>query len=120
MLGGSFLIRLPPYYDLLGGTKMYEVKLPRLGQTMQSGTIINWLVDEGDFVTKGDIVFEMESEKSTIEVESYVSGVLKKILIDTDEEVSVGTVVALIGDENEEIDLSKYMENEEDEVAASV
>ncbi|WP_209122686.1 dihydrolipoamide acetyltransferase family protein [Alkalihalobacillus sp. BA299] len=91
---------------------MKEVIMPRLGVTMQAGTIASWLIEEGEYVEKGDFLFELETEKSTVEVEAQESGVLKKILIPEDEEVSINTVIAIIGDENEEIDLSKY-ENKE-------
>jgi pyruvate dehydrogenase E2 component (dihydrolipoamide acetyltransferase) len=87
-----------------------EVKLPRLGVTMKNGTVINWLVEEGEFVEKGDYLFELETEKSTIEIEALSSGVLKKIIIPEGKEVPVNTVIAIITEENEEVDLSKYLE----------
>jgi pyruvate dehydrogenase E2 component (dihydrolipoamide acetyltransferase) len=93
---------------------MYEVKLPRLGQTMQSGTISAWLMDEGDSIDKGDYLFELQSEKSTLEVESPVTGILRKILIEEDNDVPVGTVVAIIGDQDEEIDFSTYLNKKEE------
>lgn len=57
---------------------MFEVKMPRLGQTMESGTVTNWYVNEGERVTKGEILLEIQSEKSTIEIEAQESGVVKK------------------------------------------
>lgn len=88
---------------------MYEVKMPRLGQTMQSGSVNTWFVAEGDEVNKGDLLFEVQSEKSTIEVEAPVSGVVRKILVEEDKEVPIHTVIAIIGEEDEEIDFSPYM-----------
>ena len=85
---------------------MYEVKMPRLGQTMQSGSVNTWFVAEGDEVNKGDLLFEVQSEKSTIEVEAPVSGVVRKILVEEDKEVPIHTVIAIIGEEDEEIDFS--------------
>ena len=87
---------------------MFEVKMPRLGQTMESGTVTNWYVNEGERVTKGEILLEIQSEKSTIEIEAQESGVVKKILIESDVEVPVNTVIAIIGEEDEEIDLTPY------------
>lgn len=89
---------------------MNEVKMPRLGVTMQAGTVANWLLEEGDFVEKGDYLFEMETEKATVEIEAMNSGVLRKIIIPEGQEVPVNTVIAILADEDEEINLSLYLE----------
>ncbi|WP_223593794.1 dihydrolipoamide acetyltransferase family protein [Neobacillus bataviensis] len=101
---------------------MYEVKMPRLGVTMQNGTVSNWIYEEGDTVEKGDYLFELETEKSTLEIESQTSGVLKKIIIPEGEEVPVNTVIAIIAAEDEEVDLSVYTKSNtsNEEVAAAV
>ncbi|MBY0149130.1 dihydrolipoamide acetyltransferase family protein [Neobacillus niacini] len=100
---------------------MLEVKMPRLGVTMQNGTVTNWLVNEGDTVEKGDYLFELETEKSTLEIEAQSSGVLKKIIVPEGVEVPIYTIIAVIAEEDEEVDLSKYDENASanDEVAAT-
>lgn len=87
---------------------MYEVKMPRLGVTMQNGTVTEWLVEEGGEVTKGEYLFELETEKSTLEIEAQESGILKKIVVPSDVEVPVNTVIAVIAGADEEIDLSVY------------
>lgn len=87
---------------------MNEVKMPRLGVTMQSGKIAEWLKEEGDYVEKGEELFVLETEKSTVEIEAQVSGVLKKILIQEEIEVPINEVIAIIGEPDEVIDLSKY------------
>jgi pyruvate dehydrogenase E2 component (dihydrolipoamide acetyltransferase) len=79
-----------------------EVKLPRLGQGMESGIIVKWLKSEGDKVEKGDVLYELETEKVTQEVEAEASGVLLKIAVE-EGEATVGTTVAVIGDEGEEV-----------------
>ena len=56
-----------------------EVKLPRLGQGMESGTIVRWLKAEGDAVAKGEPLYELDTDKVTQEVEADVAGVLLKI-----------------------------------------
>jgi len=56
-----------------------EVKLPRLGQGMESGTIVKWLKSEGDKVEKGEPLYELDTDKVTQEVEAEASGVLLKI-----------------------------------------
>ena len=79
-----------------------EVKLPRLGQGMESGTIVKWLKSEGDKVEKGEPLYELDTEKVTQEVEAEASGVLLKIAI-AEGEVEVGKTIAFIGDEGEEV-----------------
>ncbi|WP_162287801.1 dihydrolipoamide acetyltransferase family protein [Indiicoccus explosivorum] len=91
---------------------MYEVKMPRLGVTMQNGIITDWLVDEGEEVNKGDYLFELETEKSNLEIEAQEGGVLKKILVPPGKEVPVNTVVAVIAGADEEVDFSRYEKEE--------
>ena len=82
---------------------MYEVIMPKLGLTMESGKIEKWHKKEGDKVKAGEVLFEVMTDKVTIEVESYDSGILRKILRAEGEEVPVTEVVAYIGDKDEEI-----------------
>ena len=85
-----------------------EVKLPRLGQGMESGTIVKWLKSEGDTVEKGEALYELDTDKVTQEVEAEASGVLLKIAI-SEGEVEVGRTIAVIGEQGEkvEVELSK-------------
>jgi len=78
-----------------------EVKLPRLGQGMESGTIVKWLKSEGDRVEKGEPLYELDTDKVTQEVEAEASGVLLKIAVQ-EGEVPVGETIAVIGEEGEE------------------
>lgn len=80
-----------------------QVTLPRLGQGMESGTIVRWLKAEGDKVEKGEPLYELDTEKVTQEVEAEASGVVLKILAGEGEEVEVGKPVAVIGEEGETI-----------------
>lgn len=73
-----------------------EVIMPRLGQEMTKGTIVEWYKKEGDQVEEGEPLFMVDTEKATMDVESEASGVLKKILIGENEEVPIGKVVAII------------------------
>ena len=77
-----------------------EVKLPRLGQGMESGTIVRWLKTEGDAVSKGEPLYELDTDKVTQEVEADASGVLLKIAV-SEGEVEVGKTIAVIGEEGE-------------------
>jgi pyruvate dehydrogenase E2 component (dihydrolipoamide acetyltransferase) len=79
-----------------------EVKLPRLGQGMESGTIVRWLKTEGDAVSKGEPLYELDTDKVTQEVEAESDGVLLKIVV-ADGEVDVGTTVAIIGAQDEDV-----------------
>jgi pyruvate dehydrogenase E2 component (dihydrolipoamide acetyltransferase) len=79
-----------------------EVKLPRLGQGMESGTVVRWLKQEGDRVEKGEPLYELDTEKVTQEVEAEASGVLLQIAVQ-EGEVPVGQTVAVIGEEGESL-----------------
>ena len=78
-----------------------EVKLPRLGQGMETGTIVRWLKGEGDSVKEREPLYELDTDKVTQEVEAETAGVLLKIVV-SEGEVEVGTTIALIGKEGEE------------------
>jgi pyruvate dehydrogenase E2 component (dihydrolipoamide acetyltransferase) len=91
-----------------------EVKLPRLGQGMESGTIVRWLKSEGDQVEKGDPLYELDTDKVTQEVEADASGVLLKIAI-AEGEVEVGKTIALIGEQGEEVSATEVPESEQEE-----
>jgi pyruvate dehydrogenase E2 component (dihydrolipoamide acetyltransferase) len=73
-----------------------EVVLPKVDMDMEAGTIAAWKVAEGDRVETGDILFEMETDKSLMEVESPGSGVIRDLAPVTGEPVAVGTTVAWI------------------------
>ena len=79
-----------------------EVKLPRLGQGMEAGTITKWLKSPGDKVEKGEPLFEIDTDKVTQEVESDFAGVLLKITLESGE-APVGQTIAYIGKEGEEV-----------------
>jgi pyruvate dehydrogenase E2 component (dihydrolipoamide acetyltransferase) len=78
-----------------------EVKLPRLGQGMEAGTIVKWLKQEGEAVQKGEPLYELDTDKVTQEVEAEATGVLLKIAV-SEGEVPVGETIAFIGKEGEE------------------
>jgi pyruvate dehydrogenase E2 component (dihydrolipoamide acetyltransferase) len=80
-----------------------EVKLPRLGQGMEAGTIVKWLKSEGEQVAKGEPLYELDTDKVTQEVEAEASGVLIKIAV-SEGEVEVGKTIAFIGEEGEKVE----------------
>ena len=79
-----------------------EVKLPRLGQGMESGTIVRWLKAEGDAVRANEPLYELDTDKVTQEVESEVEGVLLKIVV-REGETEVGTTIAVIGRDSDDV-----------------
>ena len=79
-----------------------EVRLPRLGQGMESGTIVKWLKSEGEPVSKREPLYELDTDKVTQEVEAEADGVLLKIVV-PEGEVEVGRTVAFIGAEGESV-----------------
>jgi pyruvate dehydrogenase E2 component (dihydrolipoamide acetyltransferase) len=76
-----------------------EVILPKWGLTMEDATVVAWHVAEGDAVSKGDVVADVETEKVDGEIESPCDGVVAKILVEEEETVDVGTVLAIIADD---------------------
>src|SRR3712207_3243007 len=83
-----------------------EIKLPRLGQGMEAGTIVKWLKAEGDAVQKGEPLYELDTDKVTQEVEADASGVLLKIAV-AEGEVPVGRTIAVIGEQGEQVSESE-------------
>jgi len=80
-----------------------EVTMPSMGADMTEGTIVNWLKSEGDVLEKGDKIAEIETDKTVIEMETYAGGVLKKIIVNSGEKVDVGTLIAFIGNPDDEL-----------------
>src|SRR3954447_13418433 len=88
-----------------------EIKLPRLGQGMESGTIVKWLKSEGEQVEKGEPLYELDTDKVTQEVEADASGVLLKIAV-AEGEVPVGRTIAVIGEQGETVEVSEDAQEE--------
>ena len=94
-----------------------EVKLPRLGQGMEAGTIVRWLKSEGDTVEKGEPLYELDTDKVTQEVEAEAGGILLKIAI-PEGEVEVGKTIAVIGEAGEEV-TEAFGEGEDEQTGAA-
>ena len=58
-----------------------EIPMPRLSDTMERGTVARWAKKEGDAIAEGDVLADIETDKATMELESYETGVLLKILV---------------------------------------
>jgi len=80
-----------------------KVILPKMGQTMEEGTIVEWFKKEGDPVDRGDALFSVESDKAVLEVEARDKGVLRKILVPAGAKVPIMTPVGIVGAPDEDI-----------------
>jgi pyruvate dehydrogenase E2 component (dihydrolipoamide acetyltransferase) len=80
-----------------------EIQLPALSPTMKEGKILKWLKAEGDKVSSGDAIAEVETDKSNLEVEAYDDGVLLKILVPAGEVAQVGSAIAFLGAKGEAV-----------------
>ena len=79
-----------------------EVKLPRLGQGMESGTIVKWLKSEGDAVSKGEPLYELDTDKVTQEVEAEADGVLLAVTGTPGVDYLIGSTIGWIGEPGEQ------------------
>ena len=80
-----------------------EIRLPRLGRTMQEATILDYRVKVGDQVNKGDCIFEIETDKATMEVESPAQGYVKHLRVDIGRTLPVGKPVLVLADKDENV-----------------
>lgn len=75
----------------------FEVTMPQMGADMTEGTLVRWLRQPGDAVERGDVIAEIETDKATVELESFASGTLRQLVVAEGETVPVGDVIALLG-----------------------
>jgi pyruvate dehydrogenase E2 component (dihydrolipoamide acetyltransferase) len=80
-----------------------KVLMLALSPTMETGTIVDWNKKEGDRVSEGDILCEVETDKATMEYESQNEGILLKIVVPAGQEAAIGQVIALVGNDGEDI-----------------
>ena len=79
------------------------INMPRLSDTMEEGTVATWLKKVGDKVEEGDILAEIETDKATMEFESFHEGTLLHIGVQEGETTKVDELLAIIGEEGEDI-----------------
>ena len=80
-----------------------KIAMPKLSDTMEEGVILKWRYKEGDKVKQGETLVEIESDKADMELESYDSGILRKILVPEGGKAAIGATIAIIGEANEDI-----------------
>lgn len=89
------------------------IKMPRLSDTMEEGVVAQWLKKVGDKVSEGDILAEIETDKATMEFESFYDGTLLHIAIDEGVAANVDTMLCIIGEENEDISSILGLKNDD-------
>lgn len=94
-----------------------EIRLPQLGRTMEEATIISCFVKVGDRVKRSDYIFEIETDKATLEMESPIDGFVKRILVRPGQTIHVGSSLLVIGDKDERI-LPDFIDSIKTAVAA--
>jgi pyruvate dehydrogenase E2 component (dihydrolipoamide acetyltransferase) len=82
---------------------MPEVIMPKMGDAMEEGTLLKWLKSEGDEVSEGDAIAEIETDKVTLELEAENSGTLAQLIADEGQDIPVGEAIAFIAGEGEEV-----------------
>ncbi len=87
---------------------MKTVEMPKMGDTMEEGKILRWMKREGDEVKRGESIAEVETDKVNIEIESFASGVLRRILVPEGESAPIGAGIALIGSPDEPLPDSSF------------
>jgi len=80
-----------------------KVIMPKLSPTMEEGQIARWLKKEGDKVSMGEPLAEIDTDKATMEMQALANGVLRKILINDGESAPLGQLIAVIGEPDEDI-----------------
>src|ERR671916_284192 len=81
---------------------MPEVIMPKMGDAMEEGTLVKWLKSEGDEVSEGDAIAEIETDKVTLELEAENAGTLAQLIADEGQDIPVGEAIAFIQGEGEE------------------
>ena len=83
---------------------MYDIKMPRLSDSMEVGQIVEWKVEEGDEVEQGQVLADIESDKATMELECFHDGTMAEMLYEDGEEAEVGEIIARIAEPDEEVE----------------
>ncbi|HBV99976.1 MAG TPA: dihydrolipoamide acyltransferase, partial [Bacteroidetes bacterium] len=80
-----------------------KVEMPKLSDTMEEGVLAKWNIQEGDTVSAGDVIADVETDKATMEMEVFDSGTILKLLVDEGDTIPLGGLVAVIGEPGEDI-----------------
>ncbi|MGD0078321.1 MAG: dihydrolipoamide acetyltransferase family protein [Sedimentisphaerales bacterium] len=80
-----------------------EIRLPKFGDTMEEGTVVDCKVAPGDHVKSGDVLFEIETDKASVELESPADGYVKQVLVTVGQNYRVGTPLLILGEKDEQL-----------------
>ena len=80
-----------------------DVIMPQMGFDMEEGTVVRWLKGEGEEVNRGEPIVEVETDKATVEVEAFASGILRRIVVAEGTKVPVGQMIGIIASADEEL-----------------
>lgn len=94
-----------------------KIEMPKLSDTMEEGVIAKWNISEGDKVEAGDVIAEVDTDKATMEVEAFDPGTVLKILVKEGDAVPLGGIMAIIGEEGE--DISDLLDGTDDSSTSS-
>ncbi|MDD5644080.1 MAG: lipoyl domain-containing protein [bacterium] len=92
---------------------MVEIVVPDLGEDVEKAKISFWHYEEGDKIEKNSDIVELTTDKATFNVPAPETGIITELYFEEGDEVEVGEVIALIDDENEELELSEDEEEED-------
>ena len=81
-----------------------NITMPRLSDTMEQGTVVSWNVQEGDSVSAGDVLGDIETDKATMELQNFDDGIVAAILLSEGETVSVGKTIVVLAEEDEDVE----------------
>ena len=89
------------------------IEMPKLTDTMEEGVLVEWSVEEGDKISAGDVIAQVETDKATMDIEAYDDGVLLKRVANTGDALPLGGLIAVLGDAGEDIAelLKEYQSN---------
>ena len=87
------------------------VEMPKMSDTMEEGVLVSWMADEGDTVSAGDVIAQVETDKATMDLEVYDDGVLLKRVIEEGDAVPIGGLIAILGKAGEDVSamLAQYV-----------
>ena len=89
-----------------------SIVMPKMSYDMQQGTVVRWLKDEGDTISSGEVIAEIETDKATVEMPAYVNGVMGRIVVEIGRSVPVGELIAVITQEGETLPPAEILSSE--------
>ena len=90
------------------------IVMPQMGYDMREGTVVRWRKQEGEAVSRGEVIAEIETDKATVEMEAYSGGILSKIVVEEGKTVPVGELIAVIGEPGETLPPIEELQGKED------